>query len=90
VASLPQSPLALGVGHIALLLAAGNLDGVVRPNDEPPHVVRGTADKVEYVAEQSDSENEDGSVTTKTTIAEKIVLTVRVVGPDGVIKTFKS
>jgi hypothetical protein len=88
--ALPQPPLALGVGHIALLLAAGNLDGVVRTNDEPPHVVRGTADKVEYVAEQSDSENEDGSVTTKTTIAEKIVLTVRAVGPDGVIKTFKS
>jgi hypothetical protein len=78
------------VGHIALLLAAGNLDGVVRPEDEPPHVVRGTADKVEYVASEEENENEDGSVTKKTVLAEKIVLTVRAVGPDGEIKTFKS
>jgi SAM-dependent methyltransferase len=88
--TLPQPPLALGVGHIALLLAAGNLDGVVRPDDEPPHVVRGTADKVEYVASQDETENDDGSVTTKTVLAERIVLTVRAVGPDGDIRTFTS
>jgi hypothetical protein len=88
--SLPQPPLALGVGHIALLLAAGNLDGVVRPDGEPPHVVRGTAEKAEYVSSVQEIENEDGSMTTKTTIAERIVLTVRAVGPDGEIRTFKN
>jgi hypothetical protein len=88
--ALPQPPLALGVGHIALLLAAGNLDGIVRPGDEPPHVVRGTAGKVEYVASQTESENADGSLTKSTVLAEKIVLTVRAVDVDGEIKTFTS
>lgn len=85
---LPQPPLALGTGHIALLLAAGHLDGVVQPDDEPPHVVRGTARKVSYVSQVEELDNTDGSTTTKTTLNEKIVLTVRAVGADGTIRTF--
>src|SRR5205085_7190681 len=38
---LPMPPLALGMGHIPLLLAAGHLDGLVKPEGELPHVVRG-------------------------------------------------
>lgn len=87
---LPRPPLALGVGHIALLLAAGNLDGIVKRDGEAPHVVRGTASKVQYVSNQEENENQDGSVTTKTTVSEKIVLTVRCVDMTGTIKTFTS
>ena len=84
---LPQPPLSLGTGHLALLLSAGHLDGVVHPECESPHVVRGTARKKQYLSGQEEIENDDGSVTTKTTISEKIVLSVRCVGPDGKIVT---
>jgi hypothetical protein len=84
---LPQPPLPLATGHLALLLAAGHLDGVVRPAGEPPHVVRGTAHKVQYTASVEETENADGSVVTKTIQSEKIVLTVRVAEQDGTIST---
>jgi Uncharacterised methyltransferase family (DUF6094) len=85
---LPSPPLALGTGHIALLLAAGHLDGVVRPEDGPCHVVRGTASKVKYLAHEEARENADGSVTTKEVWSERINLTVRAVDGTGVIRTF--
>jgi hypothetical protein len=85
---LPSPPLALGTGHIALLLAAGHLDGVVRPDGEAPHVVRGTASKVKYLAHEEAKENADGSVTSIEKWAEKIILTVRAVDGSGEIKTF--
>jgi hypothetical protein len=59
------------------------------PPGEPPHVVRGTARKVEYQSNQTQEETEDGTVVTKTTISEKIVLTIRAVGTDGTIRTFE-
>lgn len=85
---LPSPPLALGTGHIALLLAAGQLDGLVKPDGEPPHVVRGQVHKEAYVSESTCAENADGGVTNKTVISEKIVLSVRAVGPDGIIHDF--
>lgn len=42
---VPSPPLALGIGHVALLLASGHLDGVVQPTGKSPHVVRGTAER---------------------------------------------
>jgi 16S rRNA G966 N2-methylase RsmD len=84
---LPQPPLPLATGHLALLLAAGHLDGVVRPAGEPPHVVRGTAHKVTYTASVEETENKDGSVTTRTIQSEKILLTVRTAEQDGTIST---
>jgi Uncharacterised methyltransferase family (DUF6094) len=86
---LAEPPLPLAHGHIALLLASGKLDGIVRPKNEPPHVVRGTARKVEYLSNQSKEEGNDGAVITKTTYSEKIVLTIRAVGADGTIRTFE-
>jgi len=85
---LPQPPLSLAMGHIALLLAAGHLDGIVRQDGEPPHVVRGVASKISYVSNVEENENQDGSTTTKTTVSERIVLTVRAVSQQGVIRTF--
>jgi hypothetical protein len=85
---LPSPPLALGIGHVALLLASGHLDGVVEPEGRLPHVVRGTSRKREYVADVTETANEDGTTTTKTTIAEKIELVVRTVDLTGNIQTF--
>ncbi len=85
---LPSPPLALGVGHVALLLAGGHLDGVVCPEGEPPHVVRGTSRKSEFVSDVTETANPDGSTTTKTTISERIDLVVRTVDPTGAIRTF--
>jgi hypothetical protein len=87
-APLPSPPLALGIGHIALLLASGHLDGVVQPEGRPPHVVRGTSRKRPYVADVTDTPNSDGSTTTKTTISERIELMVRTVDLSGRIRTF--
>lgn len=85
---LPSPPLALGIGHVALLLASGHLDGIVHPEGEPPHVVRGTARKRSFVTDVTDTINPDGSTTTKTTISERIELMVRAVDLTGRIQTF--
>jgi hypothetical protein len=83
-------PLPLSKGHVALLLASGMLDGLVEPEGEPPHVVRGTARKIDFVSEKTRIENEDtGAVTDKVVLSQKIILTVRCVGLDGAIKTFE-
>lgn len=83
---LPSPPMSLNKGHRAMLLAAGHLDGRVCPPGEPPHVVRGTATKQAYVQSVETHEEKDGDVT-KTIIAEKIMLTVRVATVDGRILT---
>lgn len=43
---VPSPPLPLGIGHVALLLASGHLDGVVQPVGALPHVVRAPASLV--------------------------------------------
>lgn len=83
---LPSPPMSLNKGHRAMLLAAGHLDGRVCPPGEPPHVVRGTAAKQSYVQSTEIEEQKDGEVT-KTVIAERIVLTVRVATASGQILT---
>jgi hypothetical protein len=85
---VPSPPLALGIGHVALLLASGHLDGVVQPAGRSPHVVRGISRKREFVAAVTDVENDDGSTTKKTTISERIELVVRTVDLTGNIQTF--
>jgi hypothetical protein len=85
---LPSPPLALGIGHVALLLASGHLDGVVQPEDGPHQVVRGTARKHAFVSDITDAVNSDGSVTTRTTISERIDLVVRTVDLTGTIRTY--
>jgi hypothetical protein len=85
---LPSPPLALGLGHVALLLASGHLDGVVHPAGEPPHVVRGTTRKRSFVSDVTETVNDDGSTTTRTTISERIDLMVRTVDLTGAIRTF--
>jgi hypothetical protein len=86
--AVARPPLALGTGHVALLLASGYLDGVVHPEGQAPHVVRGTARKRAYTADVTETVNDDGSTTTRTTIAEKIELTVRTVDLTGTLQTF--
>jgi hypothetical protein len=87
-AAVPSPPLPLGIGHVALLLASGHLDGVVQPEGKLPHVVRGTSRKHSFVSGVTDSENDDGSTTTKTTISERIDLVIRTVDCSGRIRTF--
>lgn len=86
---LPSPPLPLGAGHVALLLASGHLDGVVRPDGQPPHVVRGTSRKHAFVSEVTEAETPDGGTTTRTTISERIELAIRTVDRTGVIRTFR-
>lgn len=85
---VPSPPLPLGIGHVALLLASGHLDGVVHPPGNPPHVVRGTSRKHSFISDVSDTENQDGSTTTRTTISERIELVIRTVDSKGRIRTF--
>ena len=88
VGQVDSPPLELSTGHLALLLASGHLDGLVQPPGEPPHVVRGTARKAEYVKETERSVGKGGDVTHKTVVGEKIELIIRAVDHTGVIRTF--
>jgi hypothetical protein len=85
---LPSPPLALGIGHVALLLASGHLNGIVHLEGQPPHVVRGTARKRGFVSDVTETINPDGSTTTKTTVSERIELVVRTVDLTGHVQTF--
>jgi hypothetical protein len=85
---LPSPPLPLGIGHVALLLASGHLDGVVQPEGQQPHIVRGTSKKQSFISNVTETVNEDSSTTTKTTISERIELVIRTVDHSGRIRTF--
>jgi hypothetical protein len=85
-ASLPSPPLALGIGHVALLLASGHLDGIVHPEDQPPHVVRGSSRKREYVSDVTETSDDESTIRT-TTLSERIELMVRTVDLTGHIQT---
>jgi hypothetical protein len=87
-ANVPSPPLPLGIGHVALLLASGHLDGVVQPEGKLPHVVRGTSRKHSFISDVTDTDNDDGSTTTRTTISERIDLVIRTVDCSGHIRTF--
>ena len=86
----PRPPLSPGNGHRAMLLASGHIDGLICPPDEPPHVIRGTAAKEEYVASCDESEDDKGNVTTRTVISEKPRLVIRVLDSHGKITNLES
>jgi len=85
---VPSPPLPLGMGHVALLLASGHLNGVVEADGKAPHVVRGTSRKHAFVSDVTDTENDDGGTTTRTTISERIELVIRTVDRTGEIRTY--
>jgi hypothetical protein len=84
----PRPPLPVNTGQTGLMVASGQLDGIVRAAGELPHVVRGTAVKSTYVSNVEERENADDSTTTITTLSERIIPTVRAVDATGEIKTF--
>ena len=73
-----------------MLLASGHIDGLICPPNEPPHVIRGTAAKDEYVASCDESEDENGNTTTRTVISEKPRLVIRVLDSQGNITNLES
>lgn len=84
----PAEPLLpLSKGHLAMMLASGFLDGVVHPEGEPPHVVRGTAQKVWSEPAVTVDEQADGTLKTTTKRSERIQIAVRMVDQDGEIRT---
>jgi hypothetical protein len=86
----PRPPLSPGNGHRAMLLASGHIDGLICPPGEPPHVIRGTAAKDEYVASCDDSVDDNGNVTTRTVISERPRLVIRVLDSHGNIMNLES
>jgi hypothetical protein len=85
----PSPPMPLGLGHIALLLASGHLDGLVSPPGQAPHVVRGTSRKRQVVSNVTYTENSEGALVKKTTLTERMELIVRTVDHQGTIRTFR-
>lgn len=81
---LPRPPLALACGHLALLLATGHLDGVVCPADGIRHVIRGTARKTEEETEREETKTKTEKIV-KSTLTERIVLSIRAIDADGVM-----
>jgi hypothetical protein len=86
---LARPPLPPGKGHMALLLAAGHLNGRVCPPGESPHVIRGVCRKERYLKEAFTVEKADGSVAEKMIEGENFVLTVRAVDSFGKFYEFK-
>jgi hypothetical protein len=78
-----RPPVDLHRGHLALLLAAGEVDGAVG-SGESRHVVRGQVRKVVTTTEEYDDE---GRVTR--TEHESFRVTVKLVGPDGVVRALE-
>ena len=87
--SLPRPPMSIGAGHRALLLASGYVDGIICPPGEEPHVVRGSATKTKYISSSETTEEDDGSIVTKTVVSEKPQLVVRVLTAAGEIVTLE-
>jgi hypothetical protein len=85
----PRPPMSPGIGHRAMLLASGHIDGLICPPDERPHVIRGTATKDKYVASCDESEDDSGNVTTRTVISERPRLVIRVLDSTGNITTLE-
>ncbi len=83
-------PMPLSKGHIAIVLAAGDLDGLIFPEGEPPHVIRGTAEKITVRNEEKCevNEHEDGSYSTKEVLIEEVKLCVRAIDTHGRIHEF--
>jgi hypothetical protein len=86
--ALPSPPLALGVGHLALLLSAGQLDGLVKPDGEEPHLVRGTARKEKHLLDEEVT-FEGNKRIVKQHFTERIKLVVRCVTAAGEIVTLE-
>ena len=84
-----RPPLPLSRGHLALMLASGQLDGIVAPPGDEPHIVRGVALKVPCPADVTEEVQENGALKTTTVLRERIQLVVRAVGRDGLIHTFQ-
>lgn len=83
---LPRPPLQLTNGHLALLVSCGELDGIVRPDNGPAHVIRGVARKVRHIVsedKQIDVKDQQSIVTRVE--AERIQLVVRMLCGDGEI-----
>jgi hypothetical protein len=85
---LPTPPLALNAGQVALLLACGELDGVIDTGDGMPHVIRGTARKVEEITEEHKTKGKS-TETTQTTFTERIEMIIRAVDSSGTIHTLE-
>lgn len=87
---IARPPLALGPGHLALLLSGGMLDGLITPPDEPPHVVRGTCRKTQVLAEEIESDLGKGEYSVRQVFSERMDLIVRTVDTQGVMRTLSS
>ncbi len=84
IAPRTRPPLPPGRGHTALRLASGDLDGLVWPPSEPPHVIRGIAKKVNY---RDDAKCEQSETSSKEVYSERMPLVVRAVDVHGTIYT---
>jgi hypothetical protein len=84
-----RPPMSPGIGHRAMLLASGHIDGLISPPNERPHVIRGTAAKDQYVASCDETVGDDGSITTKTVLSERTRLVVRVLDAAGTLTTLE-
>ncbi|MFZ5832421.1 MAG: DUF6094 domain-containing protein [Planctomycetota bacterium] len=81
-----RPPMTPGEGHLAMLLAAGLVDGLVERKGEPPHVVRGVTHKME-IHLRTEVEQSETSSKTRQFIGERMNLVIRTLTHDGRIVT---
>ncbi len=79
-----QPPLPLHLGHLSLMLAAGKINGLMKPETPERHVVRGAVKKKQTVSQTTET-TENGSTTT-TRIKDSYSISVKLLHPNGLIE----
>lgn len=79
------APLPLHLGHLSLMLAAGKINGLMKPGTPERHIIRGHVNKHRN-ATQTTEKTETGTLET-TRIKDSYSISVKLLTPDGLITT---
>lgn len=79
------APLPLHLGHLSLMLAAGKINGLMKPNTPQRHIVRGSVEKYRTVSQQTESTDSGHCNITRT--RDSYAVSVKILTPDGFIET---
>lgn len=78
------APLPLHLGHLSLMLAAGKINGLMKPGTPDRHIVRGTVSKYRTVSQQTEETDSGHCNITRT--RDSYAVSVKILRPNGLIE----
>lgn len=78
------APLPLHLGHLSLMLAAGKINGLMKPGTPERHIVRGTVSKYRTVSQQTEETDSGHCNITRT--RDSYAVSVKILHPNGLIE----